>query len=55
MTGRNDSRYEQFEISLEAIELELRSAVCEHRHLDRFKDNYSIDIIHRCQQYRFRA
>ena len=42
MRGRNDSRYEQLEISPEMIEQELRPAICELR--DSFKDNYSIDI-----------
>ena len=39
MTGYAFRRYGQFETSPEAIEQELRSAVC-----DRFKENYSIDI-----------
>ena len=34
------SRYEQFEISPETIEQELRPA-----NSDRFKENYSIDVI----------
>ena len=49
MRGRNDSRYEQFEISSETIEQELRPVVCEHLQTDRrtytdiFKDTYSVD------------
>ena len=43
--GRNDSRYEQFDISPEPIEQELRPAVCDQRQtdIDRFKENSSID------------
>ena len=44
MTGCTVSQYEQFEISPETIEQELRPAVCEHRQTDRYKENYSIDI-----------
>ena len=47
MRGRNDSWYEQFEISPETIEQELQTAVCIQRQTDRqtgrFKENYSID------------
>ena len=35
--------YDQFETSPEAIEQELRPAVCERRPTDRLKANYSID------------
>ena len=35
MRRRNVSPYEQFEISPDAIEQELRRAVCEHRHTGR--------------------
>ena len=41
---RNDSRYEQFEISSEMIEQELQTVDCEQRQTDRFKDNYIIFI-----------
>ena len=44
VSERNDSRYEQFEISPETIKQELRSVVCEQRQTDRFKENYNIDI-----------
>ena len=43
MTAYAFRRYEQFETSPEAIEQELRPAVCECRQTDRFKANYSID------------
>ena len=44
MRGRNDSRYEQFWISHEMIEQELRPVVLNSdRQTDRFKKNYSID------------
>ena len=43
MTGCTARRYDQFETSPEAIEQELRSAVCERRQTDRLKANYSID------------
>ena len=43
MTGCTARRYDQFEISPEAIEQELRPAVCERRQTDRLKANYSID------------
>ena len=42
MSGRNLSRYEQFEISPEMIEQELRPATYL---TDRFKENYSIDYL----------
>ena len=38
---RNDSRYEQFEISPETIEQERRPAVCKQRQTDILKENYS--------------
>ena len=40
--GMTVDRYEQFEISLETIEQELRSVICEQRQTD--KENYIIDI-----------
>ena len=43
MTGCTARRYDQFETSPEAIEQELRPAVCERRQTDRLKANYSID------------
>ena len=43
MRERNDSRYEQFEISPETIEQELCTVVCEQRQTDMFKENYNID------------
>ena len=43
MRGRNDSRYEQSETSSDTIEQELRPTVCEQRHRDKSKENYSID------------
>ena len=45
MTGCTARRYDQFETSPEAIEQELRPAVCERRQTDRLKANYSIDYI----------
>ena len=45
MRGRNDSRYEQFETSPESTEQELLPAVCEQQKTDRFKENYSIDLM----------
>ena len=42
------SRCKQFVISPETIERELWPVVCEQRQLDRFKDNYSIEI---CSDY----
>ena len=44
MTGCTARRYDQFETSPEAIEQELRPAVCERRQTDRLKANYSIDL-----------
>ena len=44
VTGCTARRYDQFETSPEAIEQELRPAVCERRQTDRLKANYSIDI-----------
>ena len=46
MRERNDRRYEQFEISAEKIEQELRPVVCEQRQTDRFKENYTTDVTH---------
>ena len=43
MRGSTSVGYDQFETSPEAIEQELRSAVCERRLTDRLKTNYSID------------
>ena len=40
---RNDSRYEQFEISPETIEQELLPVDSEQTVTDRFKENYNID------------
>ena len=42
VTGRNDSRYEQFETSSETLEQELRPAVFERQTVG-FKENYSTD------------
>ena len=44
MTGSTSVGYDQFETSPEAIEQELRPAVCERRLTDRLKTNYSIDL-----------
>ena len=44
MRGSTSVGYDQFETSPEAIEQELRPAVCERRLTDRLKTNYSIDI-----------
>ena len=44
MRGSTSVGYDQFETSPEAIEQELRPAVCERRPTDRLKANYSIDI-----------
>ena len=41
--GSTSVGYDQFETSPEAIEQELRPAVCERRPTDRLKANYSID------------
>ena len=43
MRERNDSRYEQFEISPETIKQELQPVDCEQRQTDRFKENYNLD------------
>ena len=43
MRGSTSVGYDQFETSPEAIEQELRPAVCERRLTDRLKTNYSID------------
>ena len=45
MRGSTSVGYDQFETSPEAIEQELRPAVCERRLTDRLKTNYSIDDI----------
>ena len=44
MRGSTSVGYDQFETSPEAIEQELRPAVCERRPRDRLKANYSIDV-----------
>ena len=41
--GSTSVGYDQFETSPEAIEQELRPAICERRPTDRLKANYSID------------
>ena len=46
MRGSTSVGYDQFETSPEAIEQELRPAVCERRPTDRLKSNYSIDMAH---------
>ena len=54
MTGCTARRYDQFETSPEAIEQELRPAVCERRQTDRLKANFSIDNIEdKCYFLRF--
>ena len=45
MRGSTSVGYDQFETSPEAIEQELRPAVCERRPTDRLKANYSIDYV----------
>ena len=45
MRGSTLVGYDQFETSPEAIEQELRPAVCERRPTDRLKANYSIDMV----------
>ena len=45
MRGSTSLGYDQFETSPEAIEQELRPAVCERRPTDRLKANYSIDLL----------
>ena len=47
MRGSTSVGYDQFETSPEAIEQELRPAVCELRLTDRLKTNYSIDTYYR--------
>ena len=44
MRGSTSVGYDQFVTSPEAIEQELRPAVCERRPTDRLKANYSIDV-----------
>ena len=44
MRGSTSVGYDQFETSPEAIEQELRPAVCECRLTERLKTNYSIDV-----------
>ena len=48
-TRTRDKKYlgwcDQFETSPDAIEPELRTALCERRQTDRLKTNYSIDIL----------
>ena len=48
MTKSTSGGGDQFETSPEAIEPELRTALCERRQTDRLKTNYSID----CSVYR---
>ena len=45
MRGSTSVGYDQFETSPEAIEQELRPAICERRLTDRLKTNYSIDTM----------
>ena len=45
MRGSTSVGYDQFETSPEAIEQELRPAVCERRLTVRLKTNYSIDYL----------
>ena len=44
MTKSTSGGCDQFETSPDAIEPELRTALCERRQTDRLKTNYSIDI-----------
>ena len=44
MTKNTSGGCDQFETSPEAIEPELRTALCERRQTDRLKTNYSIDV-----------
>ena len=46
MRGRNDSRYEQFEISPETIEQEFANND-RHRPTGRFKENYKLSMPYR--------
>ena len=43
MTKSNSGGCDQFETSPDAIEPELRTALCERRQTDRLNTNYSID------------
>ena len=43
MTKSTSGGCDQFETSPDAIEPELRTALCERRQTDRLKTNYSID------------
>ena len=43
VTKSTSGEYGQFETSPDAIEPELRTALCERRQTDRLKTNYSID------------
>ena len=45
MTKSTSGGCDQFETSPDAIEPELRTALCERRQTDRLKTNYSIDIV----------
>ena len=45
MTKSTSGGCDQFETSPDAIEPELRTALCERRQTDRLKTNYSRDII----------
>ena len=45
MTKSTSGGCDQFETSPDAIEPELRTALCERRQTDRLKTNYSIDSI----------
>ena len=44
MTKSTSGGCDQFETSPDAIEPELRTALCERRQTDRLKTNYSIDM-----------
>ena len=43
MREMNDNVYEQFEISPDMIEQELRPVVCEKQQTDKFNEKYNID------------
>ena len=45
MTKSTSGGCDQFETSPEAIEQELRTALCERRQTDRLKTNYRIDYL----------
>ena len=45
MTKSTSGGCDQFETSPDAIEPELRTALCERRQTDRLKTNYSIDSV----------